>query len=188
MLESVLKNKDVFSDCLHSIKRYDLMLNAEEIQHAEDITAVLKQSSVATDFFQGQKYPTLNSVLIFLTDIKSSLRTNLKDSSEVIRKASKILLTDIDKRFPVTETQVIAAFLDPSMQKLAEINIYLNEKQQSMTDMLENVSRSVTFWKQKKKMDCLQKLLVTRNPSMNLWRIRICGGDNIIWNIHNWPF
>lgn len=140
MLESVLANQDVVSDCLHLIKRYDVMLNAEEMQLAKDITAVLKKFAVATDFFQGQKYPTLNTVLLFLTDLKSSLRNYLNDSSsDVIKKASEILLSGMDKRFPVTETQVVAAFLDPSMQNLAAINTYLSEKQQSMAEILENL-------------------------------------------------
>lgn len=69
--DGTVKNKKIIEQCVQSLRKYDFILEDDEIEKCEEVVTVLRTFFVdATDFLQGQKYPTLNTVLIFLIDIK----------------------------------------------------------------------------------------------------------------------
>lgn len=140
MLESVVKNKKIIEQCLQSLRKYDFILEDDEIEKCEEMVAVLRTFVDATDFLQGQKYPTLNTVLIFLIDIKKTLQDILKENvSDFSKKIVTIVLAGIEKRLAANDFIVAAAFLDPAMKKLAVISEYLEKNDTTIVEILKKM-------------------------------------------------
>lgn len=139
MLDSFLKNKTIIELILQRLRKYELILEDDELEKCEEMVSILRIFAKATDFLQGQRYPTMNMVLIILADIEKSLKEcHSQSSSNFEQKISKILLGGFEKRFSANDFMVVAAFLDPSMKKLPIIIKHLEENETTIVDMLKN--------------------------------------------------
>lgn len=55
--------------CLELYEFYDLILNSEDLALLSDYVQLLSLFEVFTAYAQGKNYPTMNSVLLFRTEI-----------------------------------------------------------------------------------------------------------------------
>lgn len=82
--------------------------------------------NVFTTFIQGNEYPTLNTFVLFYAEIDDRLNDLIAHSQdEVIVRAAKILMTNLDKRLPLSIEFIGAALIDPRMQRLPIIEDWL---------------------------------------------------------------
>lgn len=78
---------------------------------------------------QGDQYPTINTFVLFYTEIVDRLRkVILYNDDDVITSAARILLDNMDKRLPLTDLSIGAAIIDPNMQRLPTIEDWLASK------------------------------------------------------------
>lgn len=61
------------------------------------------------------------------------------NKSGCIKTAAQILLTKMEKRFPVTKSMVAAAILDPSIQHIAAIDEWLDEKMITRAQLIRDI-------------------------------------------------
>jgi len=71
----------------------------------------------------------------FRAEIESSMCVN-EDDSLIIKQFKKTVLQNLKKRFPIHETHVCGALLDPTLQNVKGVREYLAEKQQSPEEFL----------------------------------------------------
>lgn len=116
---------------LEKIEHYDYILTKNELSLLEGLVDLLDVFNVFTTFIQGNSYPTLNTFVLFYAEISDRLNqicTFYDDEDEVIVKAAKILLSNLDNRLPLNEECIGAALIDPRMQRLPIIDKWLMEK------------------------------------------------------------
>lgn len=91
------------------------------------VIELLEVFNVFTTFIQANEYPTMNTFVLFHTEIQESL-TKIIDTEldDVIVKAAEILLSNMEKRLPLTIEFIGAALLDVRMQRLPAIQQWLN--------------------------------------------------------------
>lgn len=63
------KFTDIIRRCLEKNKEYDLIMRADELLILEDLVELLEVFQIFTTYIQGEKYPTLNSMVLFRTEI-----------------------------------------------------------------------------------------------------------------------
>lgn len=66
----------------------------------------------------------------------NALQVSNSNPTSIIHSSTSFLLERLDHRFPITENMVVAAFLDPSMQKLQFISSYCRSNEVDMADLL----------------------------------------------------
>lgn len=59
-----------------------------------------------------------------------------EDDSLIVQQLKRSILQNIKKRFPIHETHVCGALLDPTLQNVKGVTEYLAEKQQSPEEFL----------------------------------------------------
>jgi len=64
----------------------------------------------------------------FRAEIESSMCVN-EDDSLIIKQFKKTVLQNLKKRFPIHETHVCRALVDPIFQNVKDVREYLAEKQ-----------------------------------------------------------
>lgn len=108
---------------------YELILSNEENQLVGGLMELLEVFSVFTRYVQGNKYPTVNILPIFYSEIESRLKTIiLMTPNQTMQRAAEILLANLEKRLGLNEVVIAAAILDPTMQNLSVVNEWLNKK------------------------------------------------------------
>ncbi|XP_018314019.1 uncharacterized protein [Mycetomoellerius zeteki] len=135
MLASLLKNKEIVIRCLEMNKRYDAIPTDDEWRNIEDIANCLISIKTATEILSGVQYPTVNLALLFRAEIESSMCINENDSFIII-EFKETILRNLAKRFPIHETHVCGALLDPTLQNIKGVAEYLADKQQSPEEFL----------------------------------------------------
>ena len=106
-------------------------MNPDECRLLDGLVELLEIFNVFSTFVQANNYPTLNTFVLFYTEIKdrlSKICTVYEDEDDVIAKTADILLDNLDKRLPLNEEHIGAAMLDPRMQHLPMIEEWLREK------------------------------------------------------------
>lgn len=106
-------------------------MNREELMLLDGLVELLDVFNVFTTFIQANSYPTLNTFLLFHTEISDRLNKMCiiyDDENDVIRKSAEILLKNLNVRLPVTEECIGAALIDPRMQHLPIINEWIMTK------------------------------------------------------------
>lgn len=78
---------------------YELILSNEENQLVCGLMELLEVFSVFTRYVQGDKYPTVNILPIFYSEIESRLNTIiLMTPNQTIQRAAEILLAKLEKK------------------------------------------------------------------------------------------
>lgn len=102
-------------------------MNRNEMILLGGVIDLLDIFNVFTTFIQGNQYPTLNTFVLFYTEIADRLKNIIADSEdEVIKRAAHILMTHLDKRLPLSIEFIGAALVDPRMQRLPIIDEWLS--------------------------------------------------------------
>lgn len=60
---------DIIKRCLEVNGDYDLILNDDEIELLSDYVELLKVFEIFTVYTQGTSYPTMNSIVLFKSEI-----------------------------------------------------------------------------------------------------------------------
>lgn len=60
---------DIIRRCLERNKEYDLIMRETEIKFLEDFVEVLEVFQVFTSYVQGDRFPTLNTLILFRSEI-----------------------------------------------------------------------------------------------------------------------
>lgn len=124
---------------MEAVKKYDLILTEEDSNLLKDLVEIMEIFEIFNVHIQGQTYPTLNSIVLFRSEIISKYEMNMKqnrllpkliiiitpyiyslkriqerrDVDEWIHKAATLILSRIDIRFPLNEQMIASAILDP---------------------------------------------------------------------------
>lgn len=100
----------------------------EENQLIGGLVELLEVFSVFTKYIQGDKYPTLNILPIFYSEVETRLKTiSLMSPYATIQKAAEILLSNLGKRLVLNEIVIAASIVDPTMQHLSIVNEWLEK-------------------------------------------------------------
>lgn len=118
----------VIRKCLELHSMYDSIMSNYENQLIGGLVELLEVFSVFTKYIQGDKYPTLNILPIFYSEIETRLSTIiLMSPNATIQKASEVLLRNLGKRLVLNEIVIAAAIVDPTMQHLSVVNEWLEK-------------------------------------------------------------
>lgn len=113
---------------LETTENYDLILSRAEIQLLEGFSKILEIFNVFTSSIQAQKYPTMNILALFYSEIMDSLKSmEIFLVDPVLLHAINILKKNLIKRFPITNEIIASAILDPRMHGLPIIKEHLLE-------------------------------------------------------------
>lgn len=97
-------NASIIKKALESLEKYDLIMNRDELALLTGLIELLEVFNIFTTYIQGNKYPTINTFVLFYIEIDDRLKKIIQyDDDEVITKAAQILLDSMDKRLPLTE-------------------------------------------------------------------------------------
>lgn len=108
------------------MEKYNLILDRSELSLLEGLVELLDVFNVFTKYIQGNFYPTMNTVLLFYTEIEDRLNYVAKYSLEQpISNAAKLLLKKLPKRIEILNEFVAASLLDPRLQHLDIIEKWL---------------------------------------------------------------
>lgn len=118
----------VIRSTLEDLGCYDLILNKQEIDLLNGFASVLKPFGDFTKLIQGVNYPTINLIPSLVTEIEDKLK-NLKlfSTDELILGALDILLSKIRDRIILSPVVIAAGCLDPAVQHLPIIDLWLHE-------------------------------------------------------------
>lgn len=125
-------NCSIIKKALENMEQYELIMNRNELQLLDGIIELLDIFNVFTTFVQGNEFPTMNTFVLFHSEITDRLQKIIDyDDDDVITRAAEILLKNLDKRLPLTDESIGAAIIDPNMQKLPAIENWLISKGKS---------------------------------------------------------
>lgn len=111
---------------LQKLEKYDLIMNRKELALLDGVIDLLDVFNVFTTFMQGNQYPTINTFVLFHTEIEHRLKDVIAFSEDdVIQRAAEILQANLIKRMPLTIEFIGAAIIDPNMQRLPAIERWL---------------------------------------------------------------
>lgn len=100
-------------------QEYALILTRNEIDLLTGIVELLESFNVFTTYIQGSEYVTINTLVLFYTEIRDRLeKTKLFSLNITVTKAAEILLSNLDHRFLIEKETIAAAIFDPRMQRL----------------------------------------------------------------------
>lgn len=120
-------NSSIIKKALEKMEKYDLIMNRNELALLDGVVELLDIFNVFTTFMQGKEYTTINTFVLFYTEIVDRLRKTIEfDDNDVITRAAQILLDNMDERLPLTAEFIGAALIDPNMQRLAIIEYWLS--------------------------------------------------------------
>eukprot|EP00731_Ephydatia_muelleri_P029211 Em0020g855a len=96
---SMPKKEDAINHVLAESKYANLVPSAEQWLAAEKLSALLKSFQIATDFLQGEKYPTLGGVSRFTTTLLDGLQADEEEDNDSESPAKKPALTSEEADF-----------------------------------------------------------------------------------------
>lgn len=110
------------------METYDLILTRNELLLLEGLVELLDVFNIFTKYIQGNSYPTMNTVLLFYTEIQERLKYMAQYSLEQpISIAAELLLTKLPERIEIVNEFVAASLLDPRLQHLDIIEKWLTK-------------------------------------------------------------
>lgn len=110
------------------MEKYDLILTRNELLLLEGLVELLDVFNIFTKYIQGNSYPTMNTVLLFYTEIQERLKYMAQYSLEQpISIAAELLLTKLPERIEIVNEFVAASLLDPRLQHLDIIEKWLTK-------------------------------------------------------------
>lgn len=102
-------------------------MNRIELALLNGVVELLDVFNVFTTFIQANEYPTMNTFVLFFTEIQDRLKSIIDhDEDEIIVKAAQVLRTNMANRLPLSMEFIGAALIDPRMQRLPIIQEWLN--------------------------------------------------------------
>lgn len=101
----------------------------DELEILNGFYELLEVFDIFTTAVQGSSYCTINLVPLLYTEIDERLVTiKLMTSNRHIRRAAEILCEKLDSRIELTQEIIAATCLDPVLQHLEIINVWLSKK------------------------------------------------------------
>lgn len=111
------------------MSKYEYILNASEMGLLTGLVELLDVFDIFTVFIQGCEYPTMNTMVLFYTEIEDRLKkTSLFNMNETIENGAKILLEKLPERMEILNEHIAAALIDPNIQHLEIVNKWISEK------------------------------------------------------------
>lgn len=101
-------------------------MNRNELALLNGVVQLLDIFNVFTTFIQANEYPTMNTFVLFYSEITDRLNNIIDhDMDEIITKAAHILQTNMAHRLPLSIEMIGASLIDPRMQRLPVIQEWL---------------------------------------------------------------
>lgn len=114
---------------LEKDRRYDLILMPDELEILNGFHELLEVFDIFTTAVQGNSYCTINLVPLLYTEIEERLNTvKLMTSNKHIKRAAEILCEKLGSRIELTQEIIAAACVDPVLQHLDIIDVWLSKK------------------------------------------------------------
>jgi hypothetical protein len=135
MLSSVVENQEIIERCLSRLRFFDKMLSDNEWQTIKNFAQFLAVFKQATAILSGCKYPTLSLVLLFTAEMRQALQISPTDCL-MLQTLKRDMQEALERRLPVTELQVVAAMLDPSLRHLDAVQEFLTTRGINAVDLL----------------------------------------------------
>lgn len=111
------------------MRKYDYILDVGEMALLEGLVQLLDVFNVFTTYVQGDKYPTMNTMALFYTEIEDRLKEiNLFNTNALIENAANILLKRLPERFELQNEHIAAALIDPQIQHLPIVDRWIRER------------------------------------------------------------
>lgn len=108
--------------------KYEHIISISEMALLEGMVKLLDVFNVFTVYVQGNQYPTMNTMVLFYTEIVDKLKElQLFNTNDVIEKAIDILLNKLPNRFELQNEHIAAALIDPQIQHLNIVNEWIRE-------------------------------------------------------------
>lgn len=129
------------------MEKYDLILTRSELSVLEGLVDLLDVFNIFTKYIQGNSYPTMNTVLLFYTEIEDRLKYIAKHSLEesISNAAELLLLKKLPNRIEIVNEFVAASLLDPRLQHLDIIEKWLTKNGNIFCSYLSIVSSLFYF-------------------------------------------
>ena len=120
MLDSVVINQELIERCLTRLRLFDKLCTDEDWHIIRNLAEFLKVFKTATEVLSGSKYPTISLVLLFRAEIVAGPVDQPTDCDVVVSMKQR-MRSALNHRLPITELNVVAAFLDPSQRNLSYV-------------------------------------------------------------------
>lgn len=111
------------------MSKYEYILNPGEIALLNGIVELLDVFNIFTVFIQGCEYPTMNTIVLFYTEIEDRLnKIEQFNTIETIEKAAKILREKLPERIQLLNEYIAAALIDPHLQHLEIVDRWISDR------------------------------------------------------------
>ena len=132
MLQRCIILKDAIDHVLAESKYANLVPSADQWLAAEKLSALLKPFQIATDFLQGEKYPTLGGVSRFITTLLDGLQGAMppvhwqlhaqwSDLSTIVQEVRSFILKDMLARWDPSDL-LLCVLTHPGHKSLSWLN------------------------------------------------------------------
>lgn len=123
------KKIGIIRKAFEEMGKYEYILDVNELALLEGMIELLDVFNVFTIYVQGDKYPTMNTMVLFYAEIEDRLKKiKLFNTNDVIDNAADILLENLPKRFDLKNDYIAAALIDPRIQHLEIVKRWIGEK------------------------------------------------------------
>lgn len=93
------------------------------------LVELLDVFNVFTIFIQGCEYPTMNTMVLFYTEIEDRLEKIAQfNTNDTIEKAAKILRDKLPERLEILNEHIAAALIDPHIQHLEIVSRWISNR------------------------------------------------------------
>lgn len=109
--------------------KYEYILSANEMELLQSLVELLDVFNVFTTYVQGNQYPTMNTMVLFYTEIEDRLKKiKLFNTNEIIENAANILLNKLPERFELHNDYIAAALIDPRIQHIEIVDRWIRDQ------------------------------------------------------------
>jgi len=136
MTKSLVNMRAEVTSALKSVGKYDQCLKAHEWALVEELTKFLQPFQSLTDLVSTQ-VTSLSLIPLIRAEIADASKVNEKDSED-LKSLKKLINTNLNKRFPLTNAVKLATILDPGTKSM------LSEADEEMEDILLTAVRELS--------------------------------------------
>lgn len=128
MFNSYIENKNIINMALINVNKEHLLIPEMQKAVIKEFSIFLKIFEEATQYLQGQQYPTISCCIYFYEAIIVLLEKTEKESSfDLTIKLCHFAKENFYKRFKIAKIHVVAALMDPSQKDWQVLDKYLKK-------------------------------------------------------------
>lgn len=103
---------DVIRTCLEKKQLYHLIISDFDKILIDDFIEILDIFNLFTKFVQGNRYTTINYMLLLYVEIEHKLKDTISKKHGTVKKCAEILWQKLPHRFEISTDMLVAACCD----------------------------------------------------------------------------